>query len=290
MSTLTKVLIVLLTVFSIFLCGIVVTYVANADHYREIATKNKRDYDSARQMRRQAEEKLDDADKEHQIAKDDWAAQRTELENSVNSLTTELEKVKRDNAKLVLDVANANTTVKKSTEIQEKQMAQAQSAQQEVKTLQAEQTRLSKELAETDQILNEKMAIIQQFDEKNRQLMEANQALEERLNEYLRQYGKITTTPAVVTPTQGTALPTETIARDIDLNGRVTELDLSNGLAAISIGSAAGVDRKMQFHVTRGEEFVCDIVILDVEADKAVGDLKRIQMQPQVGDTVTTNL
>lgn len=290
MSTLTKVLIVLLTVFSIFLCGIVVTYVANADHYREIATKNKRDYDSARQMRRQAEEKLDDADKEHQIAKDEWAAQRTELENSVNSLTTELEKVKRDNAKLVLDVANANTTVKKSTEIQEKQMAQAQSAQQEVKTLQAEQTRLSKELAETDQILNEKMAIIQQFDEKNRQLMEANQALEERLNEYLRQYGKITTTPAVVTPTQGTALPTETIARDIDLNGRVTELDLSNGLAAISIGSAAGVDRKMQFHVTRGEEFVCDIVILDVEADKAVGDLKRIQMQPQVGDTVTTNL
>ena len=35
MSTLTKVLIVLLTVSSIFLCGIVVTYVASANDYRE---------------------------------------------------------------------------------------------------------------------------------------------------------------------------------------------------------------------------------------------------------------
>ena len=35
MSKLTKILIVLLTISSIFLCGIVVTYVANADDYRQ---------------------------------------------------------------------------------------------------------------------------------------------------------------------------------------------------------------------------------------------------------------
>ena len=290
MSTLTKVLIVLLTVFSIFLCGIVVTYVANAENYREKATKADRDYKSAREMRRKAEDDLDEAKQAHQVAKDEWAAQRTELENTLSTLENDLKDVKRENRNLVMDVANANKAVTMTTEIQNKQMEQAQTAQQEVTQLRADQTRLDKELKETNQVLLEKMAIISQFDEKNKQLMEANQELEKRLNEYLRQYGKITTTPAVVTPTQGTALPTETIARDIALNGRVTELDLTNGLAAISIGSAAGVDRKMQFHVTRGEKFVCDIVILDVEADKAVGDLKRMQMQPQVGDTVTTNL
>lgn len=35
MSTLTKILIVLLTLSSIFLCGIVVTYVANAEDYKQ---------------------------------------------------------------------------------------------------------------------------------------------------------------------------------------------------------------------------------------------------------------
>ena len=35
MSTLTKVLIVLLTIASIFLCGIVVTYVASAENYKD---------------------------------------------------------------------------------------------------------------------------------------------------------------------------------------------------------------------------------------------------------------
>ena len=52
MSTLTKVLIVLLTVFSIFLCGIVVTYVANADNQKKIAQDATRDLRAARTARR----------------------------------------------------------------------------------------------------------------------------------------------------------------------------------------------------------------------------------------------
>ena len=46
MSTLTKILIVLLTLSSIFLCGIVVTYVANADNYRQKYDDLKTDKDS----------------------------------------------------------------------------------------------------------------------------------------------------------------------------------------------------------------------------------------------------
>jgi len=46
LSTLTKILIVLLTLSSLFLCGIVVTYVANADNYREKYTNIRSDRDS----------------------------------------------------------------------------------------------------------------------------------------------------------------------------------------------------------------------------------------------------
>ena len=51
MSTLTKVLIVLLTVFSIFLCGIVVTYVANADNQSEIASRYRQQLNSAERVK-----------------------------------------------------------------------------------------------------------------------------------------------------------------------------------------------------------------------------------------------
>ena len=45
----------------------------------------------------------------------------------------------------------------------------------------------------------------------------------------------------------------------------------------------------MRFHVTRGDEFICDILILDVEVEKAVGILEMVQDRPKVGDNATTN-
>ena len=62
MSTLTKILIVLLTLSSIFLCGIVVTYVANADNYRQKYNQIKSDIDSLRKkadnLTKQVNEKI----------------------------------------------------------------------------------------------------------------------------------------------------------------------------------------------------------------------------------------
>ena len=54
MSNLTKVLIVLLTISSIFLCGIVVTYVANADNYRQKYDNLRNDRDAAQRKQRTA--------------------------------------------------------------------------------------------------------------------------------------------------------------------------------------------------------------------------------------------
>jgi hypothetical protein len=45
----------------------------------------------------------------------------------------------------------------------------------------------------------------------------------------------------------------------------------------------------MKFHVIRGDEFICDILVLDVDAEKAVGILDLVQKQPKVGDLVSTN-
>jgi hypothetical protein len=46
----------------------------------------------------------------------------------------------------------------------------------------------------------------------------------------------------------------------------------------------------MKFHVIRGDEFICDILIIDIDAEEAVGILELVQKQPKVGDNVSTNL
>ena len=46
----------------------------------------------------------------------------------------------------------------------------------------------------------------------------------------------------------------------------------------------------MVFHVTRGQQFVADIRILDVGPDQSVGILQKVQTPPRVGDVASTNL
>jgi hypothetical protein len=70
----------------------------------------------------------------------------------------------------------------------------------------------------------------------------------------------------------------------------VSAVDLKNKMASISIGSADGVKDGMKFHVTRGDKFICDILIIDTDTEEAVGALELMQEQPKAGDTVSTNL
>ena len=60
-------------------------------------------------------------------------------------------------------------------------------------------------------------------------------------------------------------------------------------LATISIGSADGVEPGDRFHVVRGEMYICDILITDVEPDLSAGILELIRdNHPKIGDIVTT--
>lgn len=76
----------------------------------------------------------------------------------------------------------------------------------------------------------------------------------------------------------------------IALKCLVSEIDAKNSMATVSIGSADGVKEGMKFHVTRGDEFICDILIIEVDTDKAVGVLELVQQLPKVGDNASTNL
>jgi cell shape-determining protein MreC len=292
LSTLTKILIVLLTLSSIFLCGIVVTYVANADNYRQ-------KYDNLRAERDSLDKKVQDYTKQVNEALE----QKKQLENKMSSeitalktekseLQTKFDNADREKAALIQKLNSWASITKDFQTTNDKQGQLLKNTLEELNKVQTEQVRQRKELDETTKALEEKMAIIETLQTENKRMQEEKAELLNRLDKFLQPIGKTAAPVVPVTPSEETAQPvtTETEARNIALKGLVKAVDLKNSLATISIGTADGVKEGMRFHVTRGNEFICDILIIDADAKEAVGTLELVQQQPNVGDTVSTNL
>jgi len=291
LSTLTKILIILLTILSILLCGIVVTYVANADNYKRMYDSTRTRMDAAVKRQESAEKQLNET-----IAQVNQEKQR--LNSEIASLGSQVGQLQRDLQTAVAEKEDANKRVNnwaaivmdfsKSTD---KQSQLLKNALDELEKLRAEQSRKEKELKQTNIALLEKMAIITTLQQQSKRLLEEKTELQNKLNQLLRQYGKVVAPAApVTTRREAVRLAPEPLTRDMDLRGLVTAVDPKNSMAEISIGLANGVKQDMKFHVTRGDEFICDILILDVDEEKAVGILDLVQKIPRVGDNVGTNL
>ena len=165
------------------------------------------------------------------------------------------------------------------------------SAQAELKKTSAELITERSEHEQTTAALLEKIAIIGVLEDKSKLLLEEKTGLQNKLDQILKQYGKITAPAEPVTAMTEPARVAPPL-KDIDLKGLITDVDLQERLAEISIGKADGVKEGMRFHTTRGDKFICDIVILDVLPEKATGwlELDGVQNQPRVNDKIGTNL
>ncbi len=293
MSTLTKVLIVLLTVASIFLCGIVVTYVASANNYKEMWENQHNSAQAAMRQRDQAREdlnalkaKMDEERTRLNAEITSLQAQITDLQGRLREAITARDEARQRKENYEAILADYSKTVQRNDELR---MAALDAEEQ----LKAERTRLNKRLDDVTTALNEKLAIVDELETKVKGLIEEKTALQEKLDKFLRQYGKVTGEPEPVTTMRETARVAPP-ATDIDLEGVLTSVDLKNNIAELSIGAADGVEEGMRFHVVRDDTFICDVVVLDVEPEKSLGWLELLQDGPQnkpkSGDVVQTNL
>jgi myosin heavy subunit len=295
LSTLTKVLIVLLTVFSIFLCGIVVTYVASAENQKERADNLQRTIQAAKSREADAQQQLEEEKQRAQDEKAKLNEQILAFDTQIKTLQGELDMAKRERDQWSQKAAGMAATAETTTAAAQQQTALFEAEHQKVATLEAENNNHRKELDETNQMLLEKMALIADLEGKIRQLTESYQEAESRLNQYLQQYGRIATRPATTVAPKTTVQPmalTPALTRTINLNGQVTAVNMATKLAEISIGAAAGVRPEMKFHIIRGDLVVADVLILETWPDKAVGSVIPLQqgMEPRAGDRVATNL
>jgi predicted RNase H-like nuclease (RuvC/YqgF family) len=293
LSTLTKVLIFVLSVSSLFLCGIVATYVISAEDFHKTAKEAQGQLQSAKQNRDRAEKDLENKIKEAKNEDDKLNAQIVALGTQITKLQGDLDTAKRENSQLVQQGASLSAAVQAANTGEKEQRAFFQQEHQKVLALEGDRINREKELTETSEALLQKVTVIAQLQDTVRQLTQENQELGTRLNQYLVQYGKIASKPpTTVAPGSPTARPVAAIAKDIALNGQVMQVDLQNRLVQISIGTAAGVRQDMVFHLIRGDHYVADIRVMEVTPDQAVGilDVVKEGMQPQAGDKVSTNL
>ena len=143
-----------------------------------------------------------------------------------------------------------------------------------------------KELSEIHASLYEKIVHIQSLEAQRDRLLEQKSELEKEIAAISAPGDS-----AVDKPHTADGSLTETarvVPSGLDLKGLITEVGES--LVTISLGSDDGVTEQTLFHVTRGDEFICDIIITHVDTNKSAGITELIQQQTIVGDNVSTKL
>jgi len=269
----------------------VVNYVANAGDYRQKHSDLKADRDGlsrkVNDLTKQVNEKIGQSRRQE----NELTAEIASLKSEVKRLQGNLGNAEREKAALLQKVNSWASIVEDFSRTNDEQGRLLRNTLDELNKIQAEQIRQGKELDETTAALVEKMAIIDILEAERKRLLEEKTELQSRFDEFLRPAGKVAVTAVPVTPRRDMARPAMPAVGDIALKGLIADVDLKNSMAEISIGAADGVKEGMKFYVTRGDEFICEILIIDaVDAERAVGVLELVQQQPRVGDNVSTNL
>jgi len=290
LSTLTKILIVLLTLSSMFLCGIVVTYVAKADNYKQLYENERSAKDAAIASRNSANKLLKEKKAAFQKQEDELNKQIASFQSEIEKLKNDLKNINREKVVLEQKVQSWVSITEDLTKTTDDQRQLLERTLTELEEVKAQQIKERDQLNDVTNRLIEKMAVIETLQADKKRLEEEKSELQSLLDQLLRPTGKEPPALTPVTPKTGTARPAEPVAAKIELKGLITAVDLKNSVAEISIGSAHGVREGMIFYVTRGNKFICEILIHYVDAERAVGDLKRLQDQPKVGDEVSTSL
>lgn len=283
MSILTKALTVLLSVFSLVLVGLTVMFVGNATNYMEA-------YEAQKSL--------------NSVLQADLATKVETLETQVNKSaqldSTRLQQIQdleAEKNRLAADLL-------KTERLAQQYQAEASSwkgvmtgFEQSVRNLQAslsktqillDQTREQgiKDKGELNMLttdLYEKIVQIQSLEAERRRLLEQKKELEQQATGGLREI-----IPVTQPVNQAATSVTPVVAAGTNIQGRVT--GISQNLITLSVGTADGVRENMVFHITRGDRFLCDVIVTNADINQCAGILDLVQQQPQVGDTASTQL
>ena len=277
MSTLGKILTVLVVLVSVAVAVLVTTQVFLSQNWKDRYEKGVGLFNTALQQR-------DSAFQQRDKTRGEWDADKAAKEQVINTLTAELNVRKGAIATLTTDKENQEKRLAELTEI-------AKGLDTSYKTLLAEKDAWRKERdgamkkaddlltmnTELDQKLRVANSDLANLRETLRQTAEEKAAIESRLAWVKQTY------PDVKFPQQVPAVPTE------KMKGIVTAADNEAKTATINLGADDGVVKGMKFLVYNAAEgkYLAELTVGMVSKNSAAGDLGIIRGSVKVNDNVT---
>lgn len=285
MSTLTKIFVVLLAVFSIAFTMSTISFVAQSNNWRELAQGY------------QTEAQATDAQLRSVLASS--AAEVASARDAINAHVARLNAVQADYQDALQQVADLKAqlaeTRASSNSLQstarllagELKVGQAGWAEQRKQRDDLERRNLGLEKRNLDlsDRVNEQTAKLIVMQKYQRQLEEQNKILQDE-NQHLGQIRRRTEqgdVNALAEVGRPRVTPISPVASS-PIRGEITEV--SGQLATVSVGTADGVANGMLFVIYRGLDYIGDLEILKVEPNQAAGRVVRSRGAPRIGDKV----
>ena len=283
MSTLTKILVVLLAVFCIAFTMASISFVAQTNEWKALAEGYQQEAHAADTAVRNV---LASSAAQMGMDRDAINAHIQRIQELQSRLLDAQQEIADRKAELVqtrAQVASLEGTVRTLTG--ELKVGQAGWTQQRQQREQLEQRNIELEKRNLDLNgrVNEQTAQLLVLRQQQRQLEQQIHMVRSAQRAGAAQPGA----PGVVTPAGVAgpdAVPLASPVAASPIRGHIT--DISGSLATISVGAADGVAEGMVFVIYRGLDYVGDLKISVVEPDRSAGRVMGAAGSPRVGDEV----
>jgi len=285
LSTLTKVLVLLVAVLSIFLCGVVVVYVASAQNYKTELERQKSLAQAAQVESLVAQESKANSEARLMALNDTLKGTIVALEKRNSELVqqnmteSKARMLTEGNSQVAVQLSKSlRDTIQNMYTAQKELQKELDRSHTEMLSAQAHAIELTRELNSEQVKSAQREATSRQRLEKIHQLEEENAQIRQRLQ-------AVTLAPSDFQPGEKVSMikPGEA---GVPIRGSIT--DIKDDLAAISVGSSSGVRENMKFIVVRGDRYMGDLVITHVESTESAGRLSQRTGMILQGDEVTT--
>lgn len=287
MSTLTKVFVVLLVVFSITFSAMTISVVARMTNWRDLASTY------------QEHAKVADANMRQLIASNaaelasamDWveseAALRAEAQAESEKLRGEVATLKAQLAQAEAEKSNAEASARAllaQLQSSEAERAEYRSQRDELEQQNVDLSRRNMDLGDR---VNEQTAQIAVMLAEKRELEQQINVLRQESDRLAQQTGQPSAAGAFEDASAAgmTGVSPVTPISATPIRGKV--MSISEDIVTITVGAADGVKEGMIFVIHRNGNYIGDVKVTVVDPNRAAGRLTQKGAEPMVGDLVT---
>ena len=283
MSTLSKILVVLLVLLAIAHSAVLLAFLSQQQSWKQVAQDNHAKWQSAqdslvsaRAAHTQVQTQLLNA---KQGLQDDLTRAETDLATAqagIATLKLEMGKLTAEKVSLQAELSKLNASLALAQEAQKHALSRLDAARNTASKLTAENTQLENQLSEFTADVTTLRAEVR--------------TQKERIYFLQSEIRKVQGLAS------GQSLPTATTIRSTPvvsaqpIRGKVTDVDTAEKIAQINVGEIAGVAVGTRFIIYHGSDYVGDLRVTRVSRDQALGTILLSSQPVKVGDEVATEL